>query len=104
MYTSYITVQQEILMKENFDKFDEFLVTSIFNSSNTSWTNITLLESKHLSKFNLSMLENCEFVKFFFHQNFLSYGNRNLHAFILTIIVNFLFVATYEVPLWVRDV
>ena len=28
------TVQEEILMKGKFDEFDEFLVTSIFNSSN----------------------------------------------------------------------
>ena len=34
-YNGNVTVRQEILTKENFDEFDEFLVTSIFNSSQT---------------------------------------------------------------------
>ena len=44
-----------------FWKFDEFLVTSIFNSSNSYWTSITLLESKHSSKLNSSMLDSSNF-------------------------------------------
>ena len=35
---------------------------------------MTLLESKHSSKLNLSMLEKCEFVKFSFRQKYPAYG------------------------------
>ena len=68
------TVRRVFLTKGKFDEFDKFLVTSIFNSSNSYWTSITLLESKHSSKLNSSMLENCEFIKFSFHQKYPAYG------------------------------
>ena len=69
------TVRQEILTKENFNEFiDEFWQRLYLIRQTFTEQVQLLLKSKHSSTFNSSMLENCEFVKFSFRQNFLSYG------------------------------